>query len=771
MIARSWLATMLAAGALAAAPIAPPAAARPDLTSETPTARAHPVITLTPMPGVFTAGRRGTLRTRVWPNRKNRRVTYARPHYNRKHKLVWKRIGTARTDRFGVADLRYAFAAPGRYRVRARAARFHGQPRRTVIRTVTVVPPPTGATGSGSGGQGGSGGGGGGGTGGGGDGTDPSDQPGTFSLIGGELKTAGQTHTRRDPMTYIRDCTAQVTAVATPGFDDALAAIDAFTASGTSTQEWHDLGLADPTRPDREDDVAMIAVGVHVPAAALAAFVQGYRAHPTQASFLNGAAAAANAVGHPEWAIALETKAATLDTTGGTGIPDEAIRLTNLGHAHAMTGDWAGAKTLVTQALALAPHAPQINAELAAIDFCAGDSAGASKHYGKSLRTGDPGEDDAVTTSTGTQTNYRTSAPKLWDLSLATSPTIELPALPSSPADLLAQGDWAGGFWHAEYNRLQAQRQGLWSEESTLRAQLNAESMAPVSRQQIYDILDSLYEAADARLIPLSQKVADAWYPGGVSIDNVCPAGVDAAFCGGQHTNADCASNQAAFDLWHADLAAWREDFYAYQGLAEKVFAGMRAQLDDPVAYQLAGDLITEHFINEVSGYASGIWAKTMEMPYDDNDGNPCWSSGDDPAPAPTQLSGIDPGVCDPDKLASHVNLAIEAGAGFSIKSTCSTVDVEVSASAYKFLGGFASASLNKDGSGLTAVAGVKASGLGAGFVSALYVTYDKDGGITDFGWEVGPSFEPGAGPVSLDVGSDIIKISFMSVFTSPVTR
>lgn len=724
-------------------------------------------IRLAVSPTVPVAGHTARLKATVRPAHRRVVVTFSVRRSGH-----WARLGRARTSSRGIARHSVVFTRPGTYRVRAVAV-----PRRrhqvTTVRTVRVVAPVVtgsgGSTGSGSGGSGGASGSGG--TGG-SDGTGDGTQPAGFAFDGDYLTTAGETHTRRDDMSYWRDCTTQVAPVATPTFAAALSAIDAYTASGTSTQAWKDLALADPTRPGREDDVAMIALGVHVPAAALAAFVEGYRDHPTQVYFLNGAAAAANAVGHPEWAIALETEAATLNTSGSTGIPDEAVRLTNLGHAHAMMGDWATAKSLVTKAFALAPHAPQINAELAAVDFCADDAPGASSHYGQSLRTGKPGEDDAVT-STGSGTNRRTSAAKIWDLSRATSPTIELPALPTSPADLVAQADAYDeasnqvvlGFWHTEYNRLQAQWSALQTQENSLWSQFRAESMSPVQRQQINDILYNLYPAADAHLIQLEQDVTGAWDP------DVCPAGNDAKFCGGQYYDRDCGLNQSAFDLWHQDMAAWREKFYAYAGEAEGIFAGMRANLADPVAYQLAGALIADHFVTEAQGFVQDVWYKTQLLSPNDNNGNPCWTTPPtDPQPTQVKLDNIDPGVCDPNALKSHVNLAISAGTGFSIKSTCTTVDVEADASVYKFLGGFTSASFNKDGSGVTAVAGVKASGLGATFVSALYITYDRNGEVTDLGWEVGPSFEPGAGPVSLDAGSDVIKISFMSVFESPLT-
>lgn len=710
-----------------------------------------------------------TLSASVRPARSGRRVLFAERVGGR-----WLSLGRARTNAHGKVRRSVVFRTPGTVTVRATAVAFHGQQRAVVKRTVVVLPAPVivgGTPGSGGPGGSGGGGGGGGGAGGGGSGGGGSGsgaQPTSFAFDGLYLATAGETHTKHDDLTYSRDCTTQVPATPVASFADTLTAIDAFTASGTATQAWHDLALSDPTRPDREDDVASVAMGAHVPAAALAAFVQGYRDHPSQVYFLNGAAAAANSVGHPAWAIALENQAATMDTSGSTGLPDEAVRLTNLGHADAMMGDWSTAKSLVTQAHTLAPDAPQINQELAAVSACAGDAAGARTAYNHSLRTGKPGDDDAVTPY-GT----RTSAPRIWDLSHATSPTVDLPALPSTPADLVAQADdlttGTKGFWHTELDRLEAQDASLIAQEDSLGNQLDAEQMSPVERQQIHDILGNLYYGVDAQLIQLQQTMQTAQW----QVDD-CPVGNNAKFCGGQYFNTNCGMNQQAFDLWHMDAAAWREDFMAYEGQAEKVFAGMRANLEDPVAYDLAGVEITLGFNGEAELMAQDVWTKSALIPIKDGDTD-CWTvAGQDPPPTQFNRENVDPGVCDPARTASHVSFSLEGeageGVGWSIKSSCTSVDVEANTSVLPFLSGFTSASFAKDGAGLTMLGGVKASGGGASFESALYLTFDKDGHVTDFGWEVGPGFEPSFKGVSLDVGSDLIRISFMSVFTQPVT-
>ena len=62
---------------------------------------------------------------------------------------------------------------------------------------------------------------------------------------------------------------------------------------------------------------------------------------------------------------------------------------------------------------------------------------------------------------------------------------------------------------------------------------------------------------------------------------------------------------------------------------------------------------------------------------------------------------------------------------------------------------------------------GVKAGAGGASFESCLYIQQDAQGKVVDFGWQVGPEFEPG-GAITISAYEDKVKISIMSLFVGP---
>lgn len=589
-----------------------------------------------------------------------------------------------------------------------------------------------------------------------------------------DLKTTGQSRTRNENVgSYYRSCATQVSARALPTFTETLSAIDDFTHSGTSTDAWQGLDLAH--HPERADDVAGVAMGANQPAAALAAVIQGWRDTPNDGVFLNDAAALANAVQHPEWAIALETKAATLDLTGSTGIANTVIRLVNLGHAYAMSGDWATGKAYLTQAVALEPGNSQVHQELAAMTFCVGDHPGAAEQFGKSLRPAGTPPEDYTSSGPGGASSHRVSADKLWDLSLATAPVVQIPEIPATTADLSAEGGTqrGDGFWVDEYWRLHDRKNDLWDQEAQLRGQLAAEDLQPVTRQQINDILGNLQ--SDPALQQLEQKAGDAEND---DILDPCDANSNAEFCGGQRTGRNCAENQAAFDRWHIAMNGWRNAVGAYIAAAWRVGSGMRAQLSDPIAWQLAGVMLEDQMTVEMSGIVQEVWYKSNALPVADDEGLACpWGSTTQPVPTPTKVTGADGKICSPSSLAARVSLAVEGdfgegveGVGWSIKQSCASTDFEADINPIPFLSGFVKASYNTDGSGVTYFAGSKASITGGGqsgsFESSFYITYDAHGKITDFGWDVGPETESGVGPVKIQTMSDHVRISFMSLFT-----
>lgn len=589
------------------------------------------------------------------------------------------------------------------------------------------------------------------------------------------LVTTGQSRTVH-AAGYYRSCVTQVAGAAIPTFTQALSAIDDLTASGTGTDAWKQLDLEH--HPERADDVAGVAIGAHDPAGALAAVIQGWRDTPNDGVYLNDAAAFANSLRHPGWAIALEQRAGELDLNGRNGVAYAAVRLANLGHAYAMMGDWAQGKTYLTQAVALQSDSVQLQQELAAISFCAGDPPGAAAAFGKSLRPpGSPVDD--ITTGSGSSATHQIGASKLWDLSHATAPVVELPPVPATPADLIAErGQQRGdGFWVDEYWRLHDRSNDLFNQAGLLRGQLNAEDLQPVERQQINDILQHL--VAEPSIERLA-KAALAARPG-----SPCHGTNDAVFCGGQDSNRDCTLNQQAFDTWHVDMNGWRNAIGAYVAEVWRVDSGLRAQLGDETAWQLAGVLVESNLTSWALGYVQQVWYASNAMPSYDNDSNPCpWATATptQPTPEPTKVTGTDPVACPADSLKARVAVAIEGeigvegeGAGWSIKQSCASTDYELDANVFPFLAGFVKSSANTDGSGVTMFAGAKTQISGGGqsssFESSLYVTFDGNGHITDFGWDVGPEVEEGIGPIKFTAYSDHCRISFMSLFTdTPAT-
>ncbi len=596
------------------------------------------------------------------------------------------------------------------------------------------------------------------------------------------MTTEGQSRTRPYGATsYSRDCSAQVGATTAPDLATALGQIDSFVAAGTATDAWQALDLS--AHPENADDVATLAFAANEPTAALAAAVQGYRDTPDDASFLNTAATAANAVLHPEWAIALETQAGTLDTSGSTGISVEAIRLANLGHAHALMGQWATGRDYLLQAVAIEPNGTQLRQELAAIEDCAGDQTAAVTDFGASLRPDGESDDVVQTDPQGNPTYSKVSAGKLWDLSLTTDPDLVMPLLPATPADLVAQKDYwdvnanqeVYGFWGQEYHRLHDLQNSLWSQETTLRNQLAAEDLEPVTRQQVNDILGRMNSTADASLSAPYQTLqnagADAWWPNG------CGNGEYSTyvFCGYQGTDADCGVHQTIFDVWKGKLQAWENAYQGYHGQAWQIFSGLQGNLADPTAQQLAVVLAKDHLLQQIESMVQDLWYSANAMPTQDNSANSCWGAPTQAAPDPSQVGGADPTACTASSLASRVALVAdgklsddpEAPVGVNLKQTCASTSLTVSLTALPFLQGFVKVVNNRDGSGTTLYIGSRATAGGAKFESAFYLSFTSAGRVADLGVDTGPEYNLGSGPVQVTAYSDHLHMSAMSLFTS----
>lgn len=569
-----------------------------------------------------------------------------------------------------------------------------------------------------------------------------------------------------------RSCIAKITATPVPSFAAAKSAALALVAAGMATQEWQDLDLAN--HPERADDVALVAFTAQYPEAALAASLEGYRLDPADSTYLSNAAAAATMLNHPEWAIAFETQALADGDGHAVGLHARAVSYTNIAHAHALMGEWGLAQTAIDQAAAVEPTSPQVQQELANILYCTHDQAGANAAVQASLRTaGDP-PDDVVSTSGGVPTSSRISASKLFDLSGGTAPDLVLPSLPVSLAAMSPLRGFGGEFYDAEYHRLQDRLDYLFDRKNELWAQLRAGADSPATLQRTTDILSHLSQLGDASLTAPYDAMwtteNNLWRLN--DCDGQFP---DNPVCGLSGSRHPCADNQAVFTEWVTRLAAHEQSIRSYYDAAWPVFTGLQANLSDPVASELAGVLIEQHFLQWVEPVAENLWVTAPAFAFTDDDGSSCLGEpGATPDPDLTKIGGGTPSPCSANSYLSRMNVVVDLEFG-TLKQTCEKTTFEISTGhELGFLAGFAKMEVPNDGQSATFFVGSKASFGPASFESAFYLAVGRDNKVTDFGIDTGPEVEVSTGvPVlSLSVTpySDHVRVSMMTVFQKPKT-
>jgi putative cell wall-binding protein len=570
-----------------------------------------------------------------------------------------------------------------------------------------------------------------------------------------------------------RSCLAEVSPTAVPSFTDAKAAAEALVAAGTATEAWQDLDLAN--HPERADDVALVAFTAQYPDAALAASLAGYRLDPSDATYLSNAAAAATMLDHPEWAIAFETEALAVGGGHSVGLHARAVSYTNIAHAHALMGQWGDALTAIRQAEMIEPTSAQVQQELANILYCTHDQAGANAAVQASLRTdGDP-PDDVVSTSGGATTSSRISASELFDLSGGTAPDLVLPTLPVSLAAMGPLRGFSGQFYDAEYQRLHDREQYLFTRKNELWAQLRAEADSPATLQRTTDILSHLSQLGDVSLAApyeaMRLAVDDEWEL------NSCDGQFgDNPVCGLSGSNRACGDTQAVFEEWVSRLATEEQAIRDYYDVAWPLLTGLQANLSDPVAYELAGVLIEQHFLVPwVEHVASNLRTTAPAFSFVDNDGSSCLGEpGTEPEPELTKVSGGTPSPCSPDSYLSRLNVVVDLEFG-TLKRTCEKTTFEISTGhELGFLAGFVKMEVPNDGQSATFFVGSKASAGGASFESAFYLAVGRDNKVTDFGIDAGPEVEVTNGVPVLQLSvtpySDHVRVSMMTVFQKPKT-
>jgi hypothetical protein len=437
-------------------------------------------------------------------------------------------------------------------------------------------------------------------------------------------------------------------------------------------------------------------------------------------------------------------------------------------------GQWGDALTAIQQAVSVEPTSAQVQQELANILYCTHDQAGANAAVQASLRTrGDP-PDDVVSTSGGGPTASRISASKLFDLSGGTTPDLVLPTLPVSLAAIVPLRGFSGQFYDAEYRRLQDRSQDLFDRRNELWGQLRSADLSPATLQRTTDILSHLSQLGDASLT----APYDAMWASEGNLWRLNDCGgqfPDNPVCGLSGSRHPCADNQAVFQEWVTRLAAHEQAIRDYYDAAWPVFTGLQADLSDPVAYELAGVIIEQHFLDWIEPVAENLWVTAPSFAVAGDDGSSCLGDpGAAPEPELTTISGGTPSPCSAGSYLSRMNVVIDLEFG-SLKQTCEKTTFEVSTGhELGFLAGFAKMEVPNDGQSATFFVGSKASAGGASFESAFYLAVGRDNKVSDFGIDTGPEVEVSNGvPVlSLSVTpySDHVRVSMMTVFQKPKT-
>jgi hypothetical protein len=437
-------------------------------------------------------------------------------------------------------------------------------------------------------------------------------------------------------------------------------------------------------------------------------------------------------------------------------------------------GQWGEAQTAIQQAVAVEPTSAQVQQELANILYCVHDQTGANAAVQASLRTRGDQPDDVVSTSGGVPTSSRISASKLFDLSGGTAPDLVLPSLPVSLAAIGPLRGFAGQFYDAEYHRVNDRQQYLFDHENELRSQMRAEGLSPATLQRTTDILSHLSQLGDASLTAPYEAMRLA-HDNEWELNDCQGQFGDNPVCGLSGSQHSCGDNQAVFQEWVTRLAAEEQTIRDYYDVAWPLFTGLQANLSDPVAYELAGDLIEDHFLAQVEEVVQNLWVTAPAFAFTDNDGNSCLGEpGTAPDPELTKISGGTPSPCSAGSYLSRMNVVIDLEFG-SLKQTCEKTTFEVSTGhELGFLAGFAKMEVPNDGQSATFFVGSKASAGGASFESAFYLAVGRDNKVTDFGIDTGPEVEVSNGvPVlSLSVTpySDHVRVSMMTVFQKPKT-
>lgn len=565
--------------------------------------------------------------------------------------------------------------------------------------------------------------------------------------------------------------------VAVPSFATALEQAQAYLAeamAGRDDDAWQQLDARNDS--GLVDQVAAIAAADKRYDAALAASLRGYELDPTDAVHLSNAAAAANLVDHPEWAIAFARKAAEAGPAPSVGVQQEAVRLVNLGHAHALRREWDLAVQTLRQAAAVAPESQAVQAELGAVLACQGDKTAALPHVRRALRTDDA--TDPIELQNGDdETSRRTliDTSTVYDLSGGVDQSLMLPYVPGTWGELIGRSRFYGGnsYYYDEHEAYSQYHLDLLMRRNALESQLRQrmQSWAPARVRVVDDILRRIGTSYD-------REITQAWedylevQEQVIGLNNCDGLFSSHPFCGDQSEN-PCGTSQTVFNEWERRIESWGDALSAYHDATAEHFSALQALLKDPIAHELAGISGELQFATQVQSMLANLRLTADQFAsynegYDDRgeDDPPCveLSVPDQPDPeVKSERSAAT--VCSDGSPLADLNLNVDLVV-LSVSIGCEGWSVEATRGV-GWLDAFARVQGDWATNGLVVNVGLKAGAGGAGVETGFYYQQDGGGKVIDYGWQASVSVQAGD-VVSMDLLSDTVRVSFMSAFSTP---
>jgi Flp pilus assembly protein TadD len=496
--------------------------------------------------------------------------------------------------------------------------------------------------------------------------------------------------------------------------------------------------------------LAAAAIGAGRESAALAALLRAHRLARRDPRPLVSAAVVMTNLGRPREALGLLAAAQKLKQPKRTplAIPAKALIANNRGHALLGLGQWAAAEKELTKAAAQAPLLSEAKRNLAHAQTCQGKFAAAAKSLQRGARRQEPRDETTVRTKDeADQPRDEQLAPDLWlDLSKGVEPTLPSYDWPNDERDGKAKRDSLDALYRATQQRSIAISNQLG--EATRAAGAESAPLSPLTRERINQLWRIQASSAyHPDILPLyldhlakSRAVRDLHTRYG--------SGQAGSTCGG--------------------FQEWRQALIAYDDATRRF---LRADYRRMTAIAANAALPAQHAAlmlrakQTVAVFMSGVLQMGSYLAY-----NGWICSRDEVA----DISAGEDTTQTPDSLSCPAGLAGKAFKGkltsaLSISVECEKIGVEADAGGV--LGVFGQVTHNGPRGETTIFIGPRVKvrtpgplGPGATYKDGIYVTFGRDGSVSDWGARVEASVNFAAGDGSAQIKLDTMDFSMVGV-------